>query len=73
MSDALRRQSSRYLDARRRTAVLQLGAAATLGVVAAYQFGVLRSVPEPRLPGLSADQVDASGEAYWSWAPRTPR
>lgn len=65
MSDALRRQSSRYLDARRRTAVLQLGTAATLGVVAAYQFGVLRSVPEPRLPGLSADQVDASGEAYW--------
>lgn len=64
VSDALRRHSSPYLDARRRTAVLQLGAAATLGVVGLYQFGVLRSVPEPPLPGLGADEVDASGEAY---------
>jgi hypothetical protein len=64
VSDALRRQSSRYLDSRRRTAVLQIGAAATLGVVGLYQFGVLRSVPEPPLPGLGADAVDAAGEAY---------
>jgi hypothetical protein len=64
VSDALRRHSSPYLDGRRRTAVLQLGAAATLGVVGLYQFGVLRSVPEPPLPGLGADQVDAAGEAY---------
>ena len=35
-----------------------------LGVVGLYQFGVLRSVPEPPLPGLDADRVDASGEAY---------
>ena len=64
ISDALRRGSSPYLTARRRTAVLQMGAAATLGVVGLYQFGVLRSVPEPSLPGLGADAVDASGEAY---------
>lgn len=64
VSDALRRGSSRYLDARRRTAVLQTAAAATLAVVNLYQFGVLRSVPEPSLPGLDADAVDASGEAY---------
>jgi uncharacterized membrane protein len=64
VSDALRRGSSRYLDARRRTAVLQMGAAAALGVVGLYQFGVLRSVPELTLPGLGADRVDASGEAY---------
>lgn len=64
VSDALRRTSSRYLDARRRTAALQMGVTATLGVVGLYQFGILRSVPEPRLPGLGADAVDASGEAY---------
>jgi uncharacterized membrane protein len=64
VSDALRRGSSPYLDGRRRTAVLQTAAAATLAVVNLYQFGVLRSVPEPSLPGLGADQVDASGEAY---------
>lgn len=64
VSDALRRGDSPYLDGRRRTAVLQTAAAATLAVVNLYQFGVLRSVPEPLLPGLGADQVDASGEAY---------
>ena len=64
VSDALRRGSSPYLDGRRRTAVLQIAAAATLAVVNLYQFGVLRSVPEPSLPGLDAGRVDASGEAY---------
>jgi hypothetical protein len=64
VSDALRRGDSAYLDGRRRTAVLQTVAAGTLAVVGLYQFGVLRSVPELPLPGLDADRVDASGEAY---------
>lgn len=64
VSDALRRLSSPYLDARRRTAALQSAAALSLGIVGLYQFGLLRSVPEPALPGLDADRVDASGEAY---------
>ena len=64
VSDALRREDSPYLDARRRTAVLQTAAAATRAGVNRYRFGVLRSVPEPALPGLGADRVDASGEAY---------
>jgi len=64
VSDALRRGSSPYLDARRRTAVLQTAAAGTLAVVGLYQFCVLRSVPEPSLPWLDASRVDASGEAY---------
>jgi hypothetical protein len=64
VSDALRRGAGGFLEQRRRTAVLQTGAAATLSVVGLYQFGVLRSVPEPPLPGLDADAVDAAGEAY---------
>ena len=64
VSDALRRGTGEFLDGRRRAAALQLGAATTLGVVALYQFGIAPSVPEPRLPGLDADRVDASGEAY---------
>lgn len=64
VSDALRRGSSPFLDARRRTAVLQTAAAGTLAVVGLYQFGVLKSVPEPSWPGLGTDRVDASGEAY---------
>ncbi|MFI7019133.1 mercury(II) reductase [Streptomyces sp. NPDC050164] len=38
--------------------------AATYAVVALYQFGLLRRLPEPPLPGLDAKRVDASGEAY---------
>jgi hypothetical protein len=64
VSDALRRGTGDFLDNRRRTAVLQTAVAATLAVVNLYQFGVLRRVPEPPLPGLDADRVDASGEAY---------
>ena len=64
VSDALRRGSGPFLDGRRRTAMLQTAAAGTLAVVGLYQFGVLRSVPEPPLPGLDAGRVDASGEAY---------
>jgi uncharacterized membrane protein len=45
-------------------ALLQTAAAATLSVVGLYQFGLVRSVPELPLPGLDADRVDASGEAY---------
>ncbi len=64
VSDALRRGEGDFLDQRRRMALLQTAATATLSVVGLYQFGVLRSVPEPPLPGLGADRVDASGEAY---------
>ncbi|HWH28336.1 MAG TPA: vitamin K epoxide reductase family protein [Mycobacteriales bacterium] len=64
LSDALRRGDTRFLRDRRRTAVLQTAAAGLLSVVGLYQFGVLRSVPEPPLPVLDADRVDASGEAY---------
>ena len=64
VSDALRRGAGDFLDRRRRMAWLQMLAAGTLGVVGLYQFGLVKSVPEPSLPGLDADRVDASGEAY---------
>ncbi len=64
MSDALRLLDSPFLTQRRRMALLQTVAAGALAVVGLYQFGLLRSVPELPLPGLDADRVDASGEAY---------
>jgi uncharacterized membrane protein len=54
--DALRR--------RRRVGALSLGAVGSMGVVAAYQMGLLKHLPEPPLGVLDADRVDASGEAY---------
>ncbi len=64
VSDALRRGAGDFIEQRRRVVVLQTAAAGTLAVVGLYQFGVLRRVPELPLPGLDADRVDASGEAY---------
>ncbi|MDQ4089655.1 MAG: vitamin K epoxide reductase family protein [Actinomycetota bacterium] len=64
VSDALRRGGEPLLARRRRTAALSLLSIGSLGVVAAYQNGLLRHLPEPPLPRLDADRVDASGEAY---------
>lgn len=63
VSDALRRREHPHLSARRRVAALQTISTWALSVVGLYQFGILRRVPEPPLPGLGADAVDASGEA----------
>ena len=65
VSDDLRRGSGDFLEQRRWIAGLGTLAAGALGVVALYQFGLLRRVPEPPLPLLhaAADAVDASGEA----------
>lgn len=64
VSDALRREEDRFLRARRTVAGLSLASMGSLGAVAAYQFGLLRRLPEPPLPFLDAERVDASGEAY---------
>ena len=64
VSDDLRRGAGAVLDRRRRIAALSLGAMSALGVVAAYQNGLIRRLPEPPLPGLGGGDVDASAEAY---------
>ena len=64
VSDDLRRGAGQFLEQRRQVAGLTSLAALALGVVGLYQFGLLRRVPEPPLPGLGADEVDAAGEAY---------
>jgi len=64
VSDALRRETSDDLARRRRQALLMLGAIGSMGVVTAYQTGVLRRLPDPPLPGVDSAAVDASGEAY---------
>lgn len=64
VSDDLRRGTGELLDRRRRVAALSLASIGALGAVAAYQTGIIGHLPEPPLPGLDADTVDASGEAY---------
>lgn len=64
LSRQLRQGSSRYLVNRRGAVGLSLAAIGSLGVVSLYQVGIIRRVPEPQLPYLDADGVDAAPEAY---------
>ncbi|MDP9389268.1 MAG: vitamin K epoxide reductase [Actinomycetota bacterium] len=64
VSDDLRRSAAAHVQGRRRVAGLTLGAMGSLGMVAAYQFGLVRRLPEPPVPIFDAMRVDASGEAY---------
>jgi uncharacterized membrane protein len=65
VSDDLRRGTGDVLRARRRQMGWMLGASAAMGVVTAYQSGLLRRLPDPPLPGVDSNKVDASGEAYY--------
>jgi hypothetical protein len=64
VSDDLRRGSGALLQQRRRVFGLPLASAASLGVVALYQSGILRHLPDPPIGPFGSDTVDASGEAY---------
>jgi len=66
LSGYLRNAADDTINARRRVTSFYLAGTAALVVVAAYQMGVIKRVPEPRLSFLDADRVDASGEAYES-------
>jgi len=64
LSRELREGSDRYLDKRRAVVALGLTASASMAVIALYQMGLIRHLPEPPLPLFDADKVDASAEAY---------
>lgn len=49
---------------RRGIVVASLTAMGCMSLIALYQIGVIKHLPEPPLPGLDADKVDASDEAY---------
>ena len=64
LSQELRNGTSDDLQKRRAVVGLSLLASASMGVIALYQIGVIRHLPEPPLPMMNADKVDASAEAY---------
>ncbi len=64
LSEQLRTASGDYLYERRGIVVASLTAIGCMGLIALYQMGVIKHLPEPKLPGLDADKVDASEEAY---------
>lgn len=64
LSHEWRTSDARFLADRRATVGLTLVAMVSLGAVSLYQVGIIRHLPEPPLPFLDADTVDAAPEAY---------
>lgn len=64
LGEEVRSAAGPLMRNRRRIVALDMLAAGCMGVIALYQIGLTRHVPEPDLPRLDADKVDASGEAY---------
>lgn len=64
LSRTLREGDGPFLSDRRRVTALMLGASASMGLIAAYQMGLIRHLPDPPLPAFDADKVDASAQAY---------
>ncbi len=64
LSHQLREGSDKYLRRRRAIVGLSLTSIASMGVITLYQMGLIKHLPEPPLPYLDADKVDASAEAY---------
>lgn len=60
----IRSADDRLTHRRRQVVGLSMISAGCMGVIALYQFGITKHVPEPALPMLDADKVDGSGEAY---------
>jgi uncharacterized membrane protein len=64
LSRELRTDTSPSLRRRRGIVGLSMLASASMGLIALYQTGLIKHLPEPPLPLMNADKVDASAEAY---------
>jgi uncharacterized membrane protein len=60
----LREDSGGFMKKRRGVVALSLANIASMGVIALYQTGILKHVPELPMPGLNADKVNGSAQAY---------
>jgi uncharacterized membrane protein len=64
LSKQLRLGEGSFLPLRRWVVGFSLAGASSMGLITLYQVGILKHLPEPPLPHLNADKVDASAEAY---------
>jgi hypothetical protein len=70
LSEELRHGVGVYLTCRRWIVGLSLANAALLAFLALYQIGILRRLPDPPLPGIDSNRVDAGRDAYAKlWMP----
>ncbi len=64
LSQQLRESSGGFLPQRRGIVALSLVAVGSMGLITLYQMGIIKHLPDPPLPMLDSDRVDASPEAY---------
>ena len=64
LSETLRDGNSKHLRNRRSIVALSTVASGCMALIALYQMGIIKHIPEPPLPMMDADKVDASAEAY---------
>lgn len=64
LSDELRNVGGAALGRRRGIVALSLLASSAMGAIALYQNGIIKHLPDPPLPYVDSEKVDASAEAY---------
>lgn len=64
LSSQLRQGSGTFLTLRRIVLGLSMVSTVSMQVISLYQMGIIKHLPEPPLPHLDADKVDASPDAY---------
>lgn len=64
LSAQLRLDSGTFLEERRGVIISSMVAIGCMGLIALYQTGIIRRLPDLPLPLMDADKVDASDEAY---------
>jgi hypothetical protein len=60
----LRKGTEDFHSHRRLAASMTLIGMVSLSIIALYQIGALKTLPEPPIPGLDADKVNGSAEAF---------
>lgn len=64
LSRQLRQGTGRYPAYRPVVVILSIANIGSMALISLYQMGIIKHLPEPPLPYLQADQIDASAEAY---------
>ncbi len=64
LSRQLRGSSDVFLRERRGVIGLSLVATTALSLISLYQMGILKRLPEPKLPRFDSEKVNRSAEAY---------
>lgn len=64
LGSGLRHGSRKSVRRRRGVFGLFLAASASMSVIALYQLGILKHVPEPRLPRFDSENITGSAKAY---------